>query len=102
VIYTEPDPFVEIAIGGTTGKTTTKANTYTPQWDELIVSASASAIVSSGLSVKVIDADPWGTETIGACVMMVPDAVLLAGYGVAPGCGAEGWVKQLELKFTLQ
>jgi hypothetical protein len=102
LVYTEPDPAVEVTVGGTTGKTTTKSNTYAPQWNELVVTALAATVVSNGLSVKVLDADPWGWETIGACVVMVPADVLLAGYGIAQGCGNEGWVKQLDLKFTLQ
>jgi hypothetical protein len=102
LFYTEPDPYVEITVGSKSGKTTGKSNTYTPQWDEYLFSATAGEIAASKLAVKVLDSDPVGSETIGSCLVEVPDDVLAYGYGVVSGCGSEGWVQKLELKFTQQ
>lgn len=97
-----PDPYIEIAVGSTTGKTTVKDNTFTPQWDEYLLTATAGEIAASNLAVTVYDDDAWlGKETIATCTVVVPDDVLASGWGVLSKCGADpSYVKKLDLKFV--
>jgi hypothetical protein len=98
-----PDPYVEITVGSATGKTTVKDNTTAPQWDEYLFTVSAGAIAASNLLITVYDDDAWlGKETIGTCTVFVPDDVLASGWGIVDGCGTEGHVKKIDLKFIAQ
>ena len=93
-----PDPYVEVKIGSAVGKTTTKSDTYTPAWNEQVLSATAGNILTFGLNIKVMDHDPWGAdETVGLCKATVSETILAQGTGLMV-CGSQ--VKKLQLKFS--
>jgi Ca2+-dependent lipid-binding protein len=101
LVYTEPDPYVTVTVGSTSGSTSVINNTYTPQWDEYLFSVPASEILKNGLSVEVYDDDVvTADQLMGACSVTVPESVLLAGGGVAKDCGTAGDVKELHFQFT--
>jgi hypothetical protein len=100
LVYTEPDPFVELTVSSTSGKTTTKKDTYFPKWDELLFTATAKEITASGMSLEVRDSDLYGSELIGSCIVTVDENVLQAGAGYISGCGSAGHIKELTFTFT--
>jgi len=101
LVYTAPDVFVKLTVGTLSGTTSTINDTYTPQWDEYVFSATASSILQNGLTVEIYDDDwPTSDELIGACSITVPETVLLAGAGYVSSCGSSGWVNKLSFKFT--
>jgi len=99
-VYTLPDAYVEVVVGSLKGNTSTKSETYTPQWDEYLFAVSAGTLAASSMKVTVYDDDLTPDEVIGACVIGVPDDVLLSGSGIVNSCGSEGWVKRLEFRFV--
>jgi len=96
-----PDPFVEITVGSTSGKSTTKNDTYSPVWNELVVTATAGSLFTHGLAVKVWDLDQWpaSNQLIGSCKVTVSESVLVSGSGTMV-CGMD--VKQLKFAFTVK
>ena len=93
-----PDPFVEVSVGPTKGKTTTKMNTYSPMWNELVLTTTAGDLFTHGLSVNVWDQDgALANQLIGSCKVTLAESVLLSGSGIMV-CGKE--VKQLKFAFS--
>jgi Ca2+-dependent lipid-binding protein len=98
--YTAPDPYVVVEVGGQKGNTSAKNDTYDPEWNELLFSATAGTLVSNQLKISVYDDDLANDQLMGQCEVVVPEAVLLGGAGVVPSCGPE--ILSIELKFNLQ
>ena len=98
-VYTEPDPFVELTVGSVTGKTTAKGNTYTPYWNELVLTTSAGSLTGYSMKVKVNDSDITGNELMGQCSVNVKESTLLSGYGWV-SCGQ--YISKLYFKFSLK
>ncbi len=99
LVYTEPDPFVEVTVGSTTGKTTVKSNTYTPYWNELVLSTTAGSLNTYGVSIKVSDSDTIGSQLMGSCKATVAEKILTGGKGYIQNCGGKD-VKWIKLLFT--
>jgi len=101
-LSTEPDPFVDLTVGSVQGKTTVKANTYTPYWNELVLTTTAYAVTKYGMTVKIYDDDLTGQELMGSCSLSVSESVLVSGWGTTTKCSLSGTlhVKELNFKFT--
>lgn len=101
-LSTEPDPFVDLTVGSVQGKTTVKSNTYTPYWNELVLTTTAYGITKYGMTVKIYDDDLTGQEPMGSCSLSVSESVLVSGYGATTKCSLSGTlhVKELYFKFT--
>ena len=97
LVYTEPDPYVELSVGSNTGKTTVKSNTYTPYWNELVLSTTAGSLSSYGVSIKVYDSDTIGSQLMGSCKATVAEKILTGGVGYIQTCGGKDvtWIKLL-------
>ena len=96
--YTEPDSYVEATVGASTGKTTPKNNTYTPYWNELVLTVTAGSLESYGMTLKVYDDDWPSDELMGSCKATIPENVLLSGSGVKTGCGQ--YIKSIKFSFS--
>ena len=92
-----PDVYVEVAVGAVSGKTTVKNNTYTPYWNELVLTATAKDIMTHGLAIKVHDDDWPKTQLIASCKVTVAEKVLVGGIGYLT-CGQD--VKNFKILFS--
>lgn len=99
LVYTEPDVFVSVSVGSNTGKTTVKNNTYTPYWNELVLTTTAGSLNTYGISVKVYDDDWPSDQLMGSCKATVAEKILLGGFGYVQMCGGKD-VKYVKLLFT--
>ena len=100
LVNTEPDVYVEVEVGASNkGKTTVKNNTYTPYWNELVLTTTAGSLNSYKLKLTVWDDDWPYDQTMGKCTLSVPDSVLSQGYGYANNCGGSD-VTYVKLLFT--
>jgi hypothetical protein len=99
---TEPDPYVEITVGSVQGQTTVKNNTYFPYWNELVLTTTARAITTYGMTVKVYDDDLAGKEAMADCTLGVSESALLSGAGQSTKCALSGtlYVTKIVFKFT--
>jgi Ca2+-dependent lipid-binding protein len=98
--FTKPDPYVEVSVGQQTGKTTNQDETYDPQWDELVFTTTANALLTWGMDLKVFDDDwPTGDELMGSCTVTVTESLLQSGIG-STNCGAD--VTSLDYKLQAQ
>lgn len=101
LVYTAPDPYATLSVGGQTQSTTPKSDTYTPTWDEYMFTVSASSLSATGMVIGIYDDDTWpaSDQLIGGCKVTVSDSVLLAGSGYVTNCGSTGDVKKVTFKF---
>lgn len=85
--YMEPDVFVELVIGTQKKASTTKDNTYTPTWNEELITATASEILTSGLKATVYDYDSiTSNEVMGLCSISVTESALTSGSFYVTSC----------------
>lgn len=98
--FTSPDPFVEVSVGQQTGNTTSQNDTYAPQWDELVFTTTADALLTWGMDLKVFDDDwPTSDELMGSCAVTVTESLLKSGGG-STSCGAD--IASLDYKLQAQ
>ncbi|MCK5798225.1 MAG: hypothetical protein KAI47_13625, partial [Deltaproteobacteria bacterium] len=83
-----PDVFVEITVGGKTGRTSVKNNEFTPVFDEFVLTASAKDL-GTKIRYEIRDDDTFGSDLIGDCTDVIYPSELKNGYIEISGCGGK-------------
>lgn len=78
----DPDPFVELSVGGDSSMTSTKMNTMTPSWGE---SAEVDLSLGDSMEFTVWDRDSVDHDEVGTCTFEVGPGVLRARIGSCDG-----------------
>jgi len=55
--FSDPDPFLEVTVAGTSAKTSAKGDTHTPEWNEVTVDGASAADIKSDTSYVLYDSD---------------------------------------------
>lgn len=59
-----PDPWLQVEVGDTKGRTSKKEDTYEPFWDEVTVSGQTASTLQSSTTYHLWDDDPLGKDAI--------------------------------------
>jgi Ca2+-dependent lipid-binding protein len=94
---TAPDPYVILKVASGTGQTKTISDTYTPTWNQDVLTATAGNLLAS-VSIEVYDEDYGYDQLIGSCTAAVTEKALLAGEGSLQPCSK--WVTKITFKFS--
>ena len=88
------DAFVQLKVGSASAKSSTKANTESPIWNEYMLTATETDLKKS-FAVEVFDEDTIWDDSIGKCTPTITASILTAGKLVTT-CGT---VKSLTFEF---
>lgn len=88
------DAFVVLKVGSTSKTSTTKDDTESPIWNELMVTETETDLTKS-FAVEVFDEDLYWDDSLGKCSPSITKSVLAAGKLVT-SCGT---VKELTFEF---
>jgi hypothetical protein len=98
-----PDPYVVVNVGGIVGETAFVGDTYSPSFDERVLTASASDLVGRELACEVGDYDGlfgWPSDLIGQCRMSEPITLATLKRGRLTLTHCTGYAQQVTIRFT--
>jgi hypothetical protein len=99
--FIEPDVFMEVSCGGNSGKTDTTPNTYSPAFNEEVVTAKAKQL-EIGVNIQVYDEDPFPADQLmGSCNISFPKASLEQGWFTVFNCGGP-YVQNIQFSFAMK
>ncbi len=95
-----PDPYVTLTVGGQTKSTSSLNDTYTPVWDEYLLTDTTQNL-SSSIHLVVGDADDfWKDDIIADCTINLTPLDLVLGQKTITSCGGSKDLLSLTLKFS--
>jgi hypothetical protein len=99
--FMEPDVFMEVSCAGDSGKTDTTPNTYSPAFNEEVLTAKAKQL-EIGVNIQVYDEDPIPpNQLMGSCNISFPKASLEQGWFTAFNCGGP-FVQNIQFSFAMK
>lgn len=99
--FVEPDVYIEVSCAGINGKTGTKDNTYTPAFNDEVITATAQQL-GGGVNIQVYDEDPIPpNELMGVCNSSFAKVNLEQGSFTVFNCGTPN-VQNILFSFAMQ
>ncbi len=98
-----PDPYLKITVQNHAGQTDNGSNTYTPTWNQTVITGAKALEIKTSFHVQAIDSDPIGDDNMGSCNATITDAMFdqqLQTISCAPS-GTDGTAFKVYLKFVI-
>jgi hypothetical protein len=99
--FVEPDVFIEVSCAGKSGKTGTTDNTYSPAFNDEVITATAQQL-GVGVNVQVYDEDPIPPDQMmGSCNTAFAKVNLEQGSFTVFNCGGPD-VQNIQFSFAIK